>query len=103
LLKEKVVTKERSGTDPHLYGTPDPKNPPAPAIGGLRGEKHLSKNEDNLEHVERLGDRDVTIEETSGVAFAEAKLDQIDEDDPHKVEKLTKAGRKNFDPNEGTD
>lgn len=29
--------------------------------------------------------------------------DELDPDDPHKVEKLTKAGRPDFDPNSGSD
>ena len=31
------------------------------------------------------------------------RADEINSDDPHKVEKLAKAGRPNFDPDAGSD
>lgn len=61
---------------PHLYGTPDPDNPPPAAKGGMRGER--SADQDDTETLQRTLDvdgREVTVEETSGAVFAEQNDD----------------------------
>lgn len=61
---------------PHLYGTPDPDNPPPAAKGGMRGEH--SADQDDTETLQRTLDvdgREVTVEETSGAVFAEQNDD----------------------------
>ena len=61
---------------PHLYGTPDPDNPPPAARGGMRGER--SADHDDTETLQRTLDvdgREVTVEETSGAVFAEQNDD----------------------------
>jgi hypothetical protein len=68
----KDMAKERGGTDPHVYGTPDPDNPAPPAPGGLGDEKRGTKPGPDLEHVDHLADGDtVVVKESSGVVFAE--------------------------------
>jgi hypothetical protein len=64
------MANKRTGTDPHLYGTPDADNPPAPAPNGMRGEKRSLGA--GFKRVDRIGGRDVVVEEESGTAFVEA-------------------------------
>jgi hypothetical protein len=58
---------------PHLYGAPDGKDIESPAPEGLRGEEAPTGDRPDLTRRTVLGDgQSVTLEETSGVAFAEA-------------------------------
>jgi hypothetical protein len=56
----------------HIYGTSDPDSPPPLAPGGMRGERTGQQNSSGFAHAEEVNDRPIVIEETSGVAFAEA-------------------------------
>lgn len=75
------------GDGPHLYGTPDPDNPPPVAKGGMRGERSGDQREDAPELVRtlRVDGRKVVVEETSGAVFADQNRDTA-EQNGHKNE-----------------
>ncbi|HWU72206.1 MAG TPA: hypothetical protein VN137_01885 [Sphingomonas sp.] len=71
---------------PHLYGTPDPDNPPPAAEGGMRGERSGEQEDDARTFARTLhvDGREVIVEETSGAVFADenkAKAEQGDREE----------------------
>jgi hypothetical protein len=58
---------------PHLYGTPDPDNPPPVAEGGMKGERAGDQDDDapELARTLRVDGREVVVEETSGAVVAD--------------------------------
>jgi hypothetical protein len=68
---------------PHLYGTPDPDNPPPVAEGGMRGERSGDQEDDAaaLARTLRVDGRKVVVEETSGAVFADQNNDRAEQGD----------------------
>jgi len=68
---------------PHLYGTPDPDNPPPVAESGMRGERSGDQREDvrDLARTLRVDDRKVVVEETSGAVFADQNKDTAEQNE----------------------
>lgn len=68
---------------PHLYGNPDPDNPPPAAKGGMRGERS-GEQEDEARTFARtlhVNGREVIVEETSGAVFADENNARAEQND----------------------
>jgi hypothetical protein len=68
----------------HVYGTADDDNPKPVAKGGMRGERSAEQDTSGptFGRRKRLAGHDVVIEETSGVTYAEAVLEDKELDGP---------------------
>lgn len=68
---------------PHLYGTPDPDNPPPAAKGGMRGERSGGQEDEARTFARTLhvDGREVIVEETSGAVFADQNDDKAEQGD----------------------
>jgi hypothetical protein len=78
-----MAEKDAEKSDgPHLYGTPDPDNPPPVAEGGMRGERSADQEDDTAELARTLhvDGRQVVVEESSGAVFAHQNKDTAEKD-----------------------
>jgi hypothetical protein len=68
---------------PHLYGTPDPDNPPPVSKGGMRGERTGDQEKDaaGLARTLHVDGREVVVEETSGAVFADQNEGRAEQDE----------------------
>lgn len=61
-----------TGSDPRVYGMADEDNRQTPAPEGFRGERGATADDSALRHDIAAGATPIAVQESSGVAFAEA-------------------------------